>query len=340
MTSQHADAILWFLGLDLKDQRLVREAAGDGYDCRALDSLDFEELASILDRGDADDPLLLWLDSRVWLTLRKDRPDILRHLELVPSVLVLEADPDRETLEWALDAHFQQVIRGPLERCQVFDALSRAREVHNMYMDMTRMAREITMGRELLERKADVCSFLFQAFAGMGSAVDARTLLAECGQAMRSVFNLDGLHIVWWGKGVPVVFLIDAPADSSHAETWLALLREQIQASGLRAEAPGGEANIVIIHGEGQGGLPESGKLLMLPLDIHGIQYGLLAMHMPQPLLPGRDMALALDAVRRYLALALWERSGDREFFAASAALPDSLSHNRLNTQRVRSLTV
>lgn len=320
MTSQPVDAILWFLGLSPEDRRLVREAAGDGYDCRALDDLDSEELASILKRGDADDPLLLWLDGRTWLTLRRERPDILQHIELVPSVLVLDAHCPRESLELAVDAHFQQVIRRPLERAQVFDALSRAREGHNMFMDMTRMAREIMMGRELLERKADVCSFLFQTFAGISHAPDARALLTECGRAMRTAFPLDGLHAVWWGGGQNV-FMLEAPAGGAHAEAWSAFLRKQAFLSEAQTWLTDGAADIVL-YGEKQGGLPEPGKILMLPLDIRGKQYGALALHLPQSLLSGRDMALALDAVRRYLALALWERNGDREFFAAAPATP------------------
>lgn len=320
MTAQTPCTILWVLGLSAGEQRLVQETAGGGYFCRSLDGLHARELAAILERGEADDPLLLWLGSRAWLELRREQPEIMQSMELVPSVLVLECGSEREVLEQALDAHFQQVLRAPLDRPQVFDALSRAREARNMYLDMTRMAREIMMNRELLERKSDVCSFLFRSFAGIGGAGDARALLAECGRAMGEVFAVHGLHAVWWGSGPAPVYIVGAEPNAPAAETWVRFLRDRTSDAVAGNSAPDGGGAVLYAGGGGEG--PETGQVIMLTLDIHGVRHGVLALHVREPLLPGRDMAQALDAVRHYVALTLWERGTDRKFFAGSEAWP------------------
>lgn len=308
MTAQ--PPILWFLGLDPEDRRVVRDTAGDGYECRALAGPDAPELASVLDKGDADDPLLLWLGGAAWLALRRERPDVADLLQLVPTVLALDADADRSLLEQALVERFQQVIRCPLDRAQVFDALSRAREVRNMYQDMARMAREIMMERELLERKSEVCSFLFQSFGSLGEAANARDLIWCCRQAMQKAFRLEGLHALWWGNGGRSVYLLDVPEDSAVVDVWRNFLREKAGRSHTDGE------DVLVCCG-GAGNNPETERTLLLPLEIRGQRCGVLALDLAGPLLPGRDLALALDAVRRHLALVLWERGRDEEFFAA-----------------------
>lgn len=308
MTAQNP--LLWFLGLTPEDRRVVRETAGDGYQCHALNGPDAPELASILDKGDTDDPLLLWLGGDAWLTLRRERPDVAELLQLVPTVLVLEAAAERELLEQALTGRFQQVVRCPLDRAQVFDALSRAREARNMYQDMARMAREIMMERELLERKSEVCAFLFQSFTGLGEAVNAKDLMLCCRRAMQAAFRLEGLHAVWWGSGGRTAYLLDVPEDTVEAGTWRTFLREK---AGLGEGNPG---DILVCSGGG-GCPPDTERTLLLPLELRGRRCGVLALDLEHPLLPGRDLVLALDAVRRHLALVLWERGRDEEFFAA-----------------------
>ncbi len=315
--------LLWLLGLAPEDRRVVRETAGDGYQCRLLDDMDASALASALEQD--DDPLLLWLGSGVWRTLRREHPGVADLLQLVPAVLVLEADADRPLLEQALEGHFQQVARFPLDRKQVFEALSRAREARNMYQDMARMAREIMMERELLERKSEVCAFLFQAFAGLDGAADARELMACCRQAMKEAFPVKGVRALWWGSGGRAAYLLDASDGSAEAEAWRAFLRERTGMDG----AGDGEALVGRDNGKKA---PEPERTLLLPLEIRKRRCGILALDLERPLLPGRDLALALDAVRKHLAFILWERGGDEEFFAASSstsASSDSLPQKR-----------
>ncbi|MCH5276875.1 MAG: hypothetical protein J1E80_03460 [Desulfovibrionaceae bacterium] len=315
--------LLWFLGLRPEDRRLVQEAAGDGYECRVLAGAD--ALTFALERG--DDPLLLWLGSGMWRTLRARLPHTAEILQLIPTVLVLEENAERALLEQALDGHFQQLIRFPLDRQQVFDALSRAREVRNMYQDMERMAREIMMERELLERKSEVCAFLFQSMAGLDSAAHARDLIARCRRAMGEALSVETVHALWWGKGERTYCLLDAPEGTAEAEAWQGLLLERAAADGP-AHAP------MSLHcGDGKR-LPRPEHTLLLPLEIRGRRCGLLALDMDRAPRLGRDLSQALDAVRRHLALVLWERSQDGEFFAAlpsDSASSDASQERRLS---------
>lgn len=303
--------VLWFLGLRPEALRIVQEAAGDGYECRLLSGTD--ALISALEGG--DDPLLLWLGSAVWRTLRTGLPNAAEIVQLIPTVLVLEADADRALLEQALDGHFQQVIRFPPDRQQVFDALSRAREVRNMYQDMERMAREIMMDRELLERKSEVCAFLFQSMTGLGSAAHARDLIECCRRTMREALPVEAVHVLWWGRDTRAVSLLGAPEGTPEAGAWQRLLLERAAADGV------GHASMTLYCGDVTRP-PQPERTLLLPLEIRGQRCGILALDMDRPLSFGRDLSLALDAVRRHLALVLWERAQDGEFFAALP--PDS----------------
>lgn len=316
--------VLWFLGLRPEVRRIVQEAAGNGYECRLLAGAD--ALASALERG--DDPLLLWLGSEVWQTLRTGLPNVAEMLQLIPTVLVLDANADRALLEQALDGHFQQVVRFPLDREQVFDALSRAREVRNMYQDMERMAREIMMDRELLERKSEVCAFLFQSMIGLGSAPDARDLIECCRRTMREALPVEAVHALWWGRDKQAISLLDVPEGTPEAEAWQRLLLERAAVDGL------GSVPVTLYCGEVKRP-PQPERTLLLPLEIRGQRCGILALDMDRPLSLGRDLSLALDAVRRHLALVLWERAQDGEFFAAQSS-DSALSEAR----RERSLSV
>lgn len=312
MTAQSPCNMLWLLGLDPKDRDIVQRIAGASYTCKILDDLSMEALADILDRADSEDPLLLWLGSKTWLEVMENHQVIALSMELLPTVLVLEPDPSYDVLEQALEARVQQVLRAPVEEAQIFDALSRAREAQNVYHDMSRMAREVMMERELLERKTDVCSFLFHFFSGVGDAANARELVSGCSKAMEEYFALQGLHAVWWGESPNIEYLVGVDEHTEAAGTWYSFLKEQAH----RLHPLGNDGPCLC--GGGKSCVPDSGKVLMLPLYIRDRDCGFIVLHLRDDLQPSRDMALALDVVRRHLALILWERAGRTEFFAGS----------------------
>ncbi len=295
---------LWMLGLEPEDERLLRQTAGDAYHCDAIDLLSAREIASILEDAEGGEPLLLWAGGAFWRGLEPGS-DLMRSLALVPTALVLEPHPGSEALEQALEAHVQQVVRSPLAADRVFDVLSRAREARNVYNDMTRMAREIVMNRELLERKSGVCSFLFEFFGALDHELDAAGLVRECGKAARGFFDATGFHAAWWGEGGRIDYFLGA--EQGAAEAWHGFLRER-----AARFASGPEEGSVVCVG-GSHGLPENANPILLPLNVCGRVRGLAAVAVKPDYLPGRDMAQALQVVCRHLALALWAHSGGAE---------------------------
>lgn len=299
---------LWTLGLTEEECGILRQNAGASYRCQVLDTMDSRHLAELLDsfassREEKEEPLLLWLGSKAWLHLAKETPDLMRRLSYLPVVLLLSENPEPHLLEEALDAGFQQVLRAPLQKKHVHEALSRALEVRNLYQDMSRMSREILMTRELLNRKSEVCALMLRLFSVVSEAEDARDLLRRCGDELRSLLDLRGIHALWWGGGREVFAFIgqdDASnrLDAASSRAWCEFLLGEAPAE-IRT------MSVQLICCGGSTGSPDAGKVLWLPLETRGNRQGMLALMFVHPLLAGRDMALALDAIRHFITLAL-----------------------------------
>lgn len=320
MTVQNSFTTLWFLGIEAEDARRIEKAAGANYLCRSLDDLSFEALSTVLDDGAQDDPLLIWMGAELWRRMRTECPEVLRHLEQVPLVLVVEARPDRAALEQVIDARVQQVTRSPLETEQIFDALSRAGEARNLYRDMTRMSREILMERELLERKSGICSFLFRFFEAAGEGGDARGMLIRFREAMEPLLPVAGLHVAWWDGRRSVVHITDS-ADGEEDRSWLPWPagsewpdRTKTSVADHDRAAPEAPAGRKYCDGAEGKGFPD--RTVALPLVVRGVSCGLLVVRLREPFAFGKDAALALDAARRHLAVAFREGAGEEVFFA------------------------
>lgn len=347
MTTHSINSSMWFFGIQAEEIRRIRDAAGTGYDCRLLDSIGSDAILSLLE-GVESEPLLIWLGTQTWLSLRDENPDLLRHILLAPTVLAIENNASREVLELALAAHVQQVVRVPLIDEQIFDALSRAREARNIYDDMTRMSREIHIGRELMERKSNVCSMLFRFFEHVGAAKSAHDVLRGCAASL-SCFPVEGVHGVWWGNGGPAYALVgvDVPG---LAESWFAFLVEQTAKlrpvqkqqlptapaspkTGERQDSERAEIRClcagapVPAYGSAHSsasstdGGPNSGHVLLLTLEVGTLVCGVLALHLRESCLCGRDTTLAINAMRRHLALVMWEGAQHEAFFAGAERL-------------------
>ena len=299
---------LWTFGLNAKECEILRKNAGASYRCQSLDTMDSGRLAELLDsfaasREEKDEPLLLWLGSAAWQHLAESSPELMRRMTYLPVVLLLEEKADLQQLENALDAGFQQVLRAPLQNRHVDEALSRALEVRNLYQDMSRMSREILMTRELLDRKSEVCSLMLRLFSAISGAGDAQNMLRRCGDELRQLLDLRGLHALWWGKGGEALAFVGQDDDSNRLDAASSRAWYEFLLSGAPAEIRSMPVRLVCCGGST--GSPDAGKVLWLPLEVRGRRLGLLALMFARPLLVGRDMSLALDAIRHFMASAL-----------------------------------
>lgn len=299
---------LWIIGLSSEECEILQRSAGESYLCRSLDSMDSAKLAELLDsfvstEEDKDEPLLLWLGSGAWQRLGRQAPELMRRLVYLPVVLLLAENSERTLLEEALNMGFQQILQAPLLERHVHEALSRALEVRNLYQDMSRMSREIIMTRELLDRKSQVCALMLRVFSAISEAADAPEMLRRCADELHDLLDLRGLHVLWWGNGKEALAFVGQ--DDAHNR--LDAASSHVWCECLRAEAPEQVRKLPLrlICCGGCTASPDAGKMLWLPLELRGRQQGVLALMFERPLLVGRDMSLALDAVRHFLALSL-----------------------------------
>lgn len=299
---------LWTLGLDVKECEILRKSAGTSYRCQSLDIMDSGHLSKLLDsfaanREEKDEPLLLWLGSAAWLHLSESFPELMRRMTYFPVVLLLEEKANLQQLENALDAGFQQVLRAPLQNRHVHEALSRALEVRNLYQDMSRMSREILITRELLDHKSEVCSLMLRLFSAISGADDAQSMLRRCGDELRQLLDLRGIHALWWGKGEEALAFVGQNDESNRLDGASSRAWYEFLLSEAPAEIRSMPVRLVCCGGST--GSPDAGKILWLPLEVRGRRLGLLALMFARPLLVGRDMSLALDAIRHFMASAL-----------------------------------
>lgn len=299
---------LWTLGLSREEGEILRRGAGSSYLCQSLDAMASGRLAELLDsftveQKEKDEPLLLWLGSAAWRRLAADSPELMRRVTYLPVVLLLEEQPEIQLLEEVLDTGFQQVLRAPLQERHVHEALSRALEVRNLYQDMSRMSREILMTRELLDRKSEVCSLMLRLFSAVSSANDARDLMRRCGEELHELLDMRGVHALWWGDGKEALAFVGQDdnrnrLDTASSRAWYEFLLNEVPAE-LR------NMPVHLVCCGGSSGSPDAGKVVWLPLEARGRRLGMLALMFARPLLAGRDMSLALDAARHFIAAAL-----------------------------------
>lgn len=310
-TSSETISVLWALGLTEAEEGLIAVHAGPSCRVRSLDSAQVQK-EGLLNLAEQDDPLLCWLGSAVWESwaegtvqnAQNQYAALMGDMELVPCVLLLEENPSRSLLEAALDGHFQQVLRAPLSDKHIFEALRRAREARNLMHDLNRMAKEISLSRELLERKSETLDFLLSFFKAVENAASLNQLLHNCVEALNSGMPVHAMHLAWWNtKGNAQLVLDCNAAHGSAAQAWQHFMAENI-AHHLPGLTTFDLEQATLCVGK-EDRPPQHGKTLLLPLTAHGAPCGLVALHLKEAFLPGRDMSHALDCARSWLALSL-----------------------------------
>lgn len=325
---QVAPLELWTFGLTDAEKSLLLQCAGEEYSLLSLDGMKTAEIADLTRNAENNEPLLLWLGSSTWFSFCAQCQELVKSLELFPRVLLLEQSACETHVHQAFEGHYQQIVHGPLAETHVFDALSRAREASNMFMDMSRMTRELMLGRELLARKSEVFSMLFSFFASTAKAKNVPEWLAACQHALSNSLGMEGVHLAWWGKNIelgrtysvtpPTVFFLGLPEHSPMQGAWHKYLQDR--ASTLMPGLENSACACVGSNNMPDSIMPEAAHVLLVPLgqSSNNISYGFLALHLSNAFKPGRDIAQAFEIIANYTFYFLMEKSRKLggEFFA------------------------
>lgn len=298
----------WGLGLSENQAVVLRATLGEEH---GLICLDEEELRRMQPAPHSAPPLLFWVSSRCRGALSSLPEAVARHIAATPQVLLLDEGYTLADFEAACDQGMAEILRPPLRKKRIADIMCRALEVHALQHDMECMAREITLGRELLERKSELLGFLTHFLGQAGDSPDCCALFRSAYQGLGKLLPLRAMHAVLWDTKdgeAPALSLFTCSPPSTKAEAaWHETLLE------LARRALGSEAPVIETLPLDFGNLPEhqaaslphDGALLSLPIQCGKEHMGVLLLLTCMERHLGRDQVLALDAAMRHFSLCI-----------------------------------
>lgn len=306
---------MWSVGLNPLDLARIRACMDANHSLVVLS----EDAPPALDDVERDKPVLLWMSQAFRERfLREDRAPI-RHLEPIPKVLVLPETCSCAELEEALDAGFQDVLRGTEHSERIHRLLRRSLEKGNIRRDMDRMMREILMHRELLGRKSDTFTFLKDFIVRVSKGGTRMDILRETRDVLSELLPVTAMHVAVWGTEeegtVPMHLCFDAMEDADVASpvvrAWTELLLGTI--TGLAPFCGATPCLTMFYRGDpaprvrdmGEELRPDMRRTLLLPLCAGDVFCGVLALLLEYECPLGRDEVQALDAATAHLAVLL-----------------------------------
>jgi diguanylate cyclase (GGDEF)-like protein len=299
--------LMWGLGLDHGLAAQVEQGVGPGFHLRNFPP---EALPGTRDLDQDEKPCAAWVPWSVWSALPEHRRQEFRSQEATQRILVQEAGDEPLEMEEVLAEGFLTVVRAPLTRPKVQDAVFRAREVTSMYSDIYRMTEEILLERELLARKTDQLMFLNRILASATESLDPATILLNAKDTLSLVLPVRLLHAAFWTRqqdsGVAEVEVyLNGKMPPQVESQWV----EHLMAAA--AEKGGGPVNgFTVMHTDparrpefALG--PDDGKVVTMPLTAAHETFGALVLLCEPDYRLGRDQVETFRSAVNHLGLAL-----------------------------------
>ena len=299
---------MWGVGLSRDEQVRLAEAMGSGF---VLKNLSPTEPPVGMDpdsgSGPGKTPETAWIPWRAWRAMPEETREAFLSLETTQRILIQDEHDEDVEIEDVLAQGFLTVIRQPLTRSKVRDAMFRAKEVSTLYADIYRMTREIFLERELLSRKTDQLSFLNTLLSTASSSLDPAEILAG---ARRDLCLLLPVHLI------TAVFFSDARDAENHArfflplmtpeaeEAWTEFLLGQIVSQGF-GPVDGFQVESIPMGNTPLERTPSHGRAVVLPLKSGTQTFGLLALLCDTSARLAKDQLQTLKAAVNHLALSL-----------------------------------
>lgn len=296
--------ILWGLGLSGQQSEQIRALIGDRYTLRNWGKEEFTASALAVE----DPPCLISCSLEGCEHLRALPPEAAGHLDMVPTMLLLDKGFLPQQLEKALDLGATDIIRPPLTKKRLASVLRRAGETAALQQDIHNMTKEIFLERELLERKNQALSFLVTFLTGTAEQQNEADILRTAYTSLKTLFPVLSLHAVLWsqtdGQQKQAKLFLAAPSDHPAHALW----KEQLL-DATRAQFPDDSVQTttrcISLNGGRQFFTPSDGHTLNLPLMVGKHQLGLVMALTSMERNLTRDQAMALDSASHHLALTL-----------------------------------
>ena len=254
-------------------------------------------------------PFMLWLSASGLRELAALPARRRRELEDAPKALLLEEGYSMDDFEAACDLGVTDIVRPPLVKERIVDIMRRALEMRSIYTDIECMSREISVERELLERKNGILAFLVSFLTNSTESLDIDDLLQSAFTDLGKLLPVMSLHAALWEDGengaAEVSLFVAAPESAPVHYAWKRTLLEHAYRSSCPRSA---ELRTKKLRLPGQpddatGTPPDTGALLCLPLVCGQERLGILLLQTALESRLGRDQALALDSALRHFSL-------------------------------------
>lgn len=299
--------LMWGLGLSEQAVTEIEQGVGPGFHLRNYPSGSFPWIKELRQE---EQPSVTWIPWAAWNGMDEYRKQEYRSQENTQRVLIQEIDERPLEMEEVLAEGFLTVVRSPLTRPKVQDAMFRAKEVTSMYSDIYRMTEEILLERELLERKTDQLLFLNKILASATESLEPATLLANAKDTLSLVLPIKVLHAAFWSRQqdsdvADVEIFLNGKSTPENETLWI----EHLMASA--ANMGSGEVNgFQVVHTDparrSEFSLtPKDGRLVTMPLSAGRETFGCLTLLCEPDYRLGKDQVETFRSAVNHLGLAL-----------------------------------
>lgn len=241
----------------------------------------------------------------------QDMPELaVRHLELVPKLMLLDEGYSQADLEFAVDSGMSEIVRPPFNKSKLENKMRRALEIEAVHYDVLRMSKEIIVEREILERKNDILNFLVGFLTSTSVSMNQTEIVEMVAEKFQLLFPVRSLQAAIWNckdKSGETEVYISASEGHESFEAWVDAVRGAVQNArpGLNL---GLNVNSVSLKGQDKkwkNAAPADGHVITLPISMDDRQFGVLLVLTDMVRSLSRDQALALNSALRHLALTI-----------------------------------
>ncbi len=314
---------MWCLGLSDNALQQLQVVAGIEHAFVALDHANLPDVQKL----EQEKPLLLWVSLDAWRHIITLPAHETTFFEQVSRVLVLDPDCSLNDLHEALRGGFQDVLIDEHDHGYIDCILRRAREVCSMYEDMERMTKELLLQRELMARKSEVLAFLQDGINAITKASTTPERFLALRHSLTTHLPVHSVHTIVWtpqtDDTISMELYLDAEPEkttnpeqfSPQVKDWTQLLFSTAASLAFLPEASFKLAinysgnTVKPLPRNRHNNQPDTQRTLLLPLCFGGELRGVVAMLLVREFNPGRDMALAMDALVNYMAASLNSQS-------------------------------
>ncbi len=179
---------LWAMGLDGQALAVLKQCAEPEHTVKAH----FPEVFIAEETHAEESPFAICLSMGAWRDLRRRYGEA--PCAKPPAwILIVEDSFAASELEDAMSQGFAAILKCPLERNRVLNALSCALEDWHIHQDIMAMGKEIMLNRELLQRKNDSARFLVDFLAQTSEAPRIKDMLRIAARCLATVMPVAGI---------------------------------------------------------------------------------------------------------------------------------------------------